>query len=173
MTGLLLLSIIGVWIAIVVFAMRRLARLFNAGWSRNVVVTFASVLMFLLPVADELLSRPAFDKLCEEHAKLKFDPQKIRGKTIFLADDPQPQIDVGFLNGYFIQGRYLDVTTKEVLVEARSYYIKGGFFIRMLGISEKDHPLTMRAYCASTEEPWQKSFLERYDVKRIQRKEIK
>ncbi len=92
MTGLLLLGVIGIWLVIIVFAVTRLARLFKTVWIRNVVVALASVAMFLLRVADELITAPQFNKLCEEGTKLKFDPEKIRGKTIFLADDPQPDI---------------------------------------------------------------------------------
>ncbi len=165
MTGLLLLGVIGIWLVVIVFAMTRLARLFKTLWIRNVVVALASVLMFFLPVADELITAPQFNKLCEEGTKLKFDPEKIRGKTMFLADDPQPDITIGLLRGYYIPRRYLDVTTKEELVVYNIYHVKGGIFIRLLGISERNAPLTIRSYCGQFGRATEASFLTRFDLK--------
>ena len=175
MSGLLLLSVIAIWLAIVVFAAMRLARLFKPGAARNVGVAIAIAVMLPLPVADELISAPQLNKLCEEGTTLKFDPETIRGRTIFLAEgpSPQPRLSVGLLRGHYIPSRYLDATTKEELIAFNSYFLKGGLFIRKLGISEKNVPLTMRSYCAPEEEPWQKSFLNRYDLKRIERKDVK
>lgn len=173
MSGLLLLGVLGVWVVIVIFLARRLARFFKPGAVRNIVVALASVVMLALPVADELVSAPLFYKLCEEGTKLKFDPKKIRGKTIFLADNPQPRIQVGLLRGYYIPWNYVDATTKEELITSNSYHVTGGILIRTLGISATNAPLTMRSYCASSEEPWQKSFLTRYDIKYVERKGVK
>ena len=173
MTGLLLLGVIGIWVVIIVFAMIRLARLFKTVWIRYVVVALSSVAMLLLPVADELISAPQFNKLCEESKQPKFDAEKIRGRTMFLADDPQPDISVGLLKGYYIQSRYLDATTKELLVSAPSFHLKGGVFIRMLGISETNAPLMIRSYCGPKERPWQQNFLKRYELTYIERKEVK
>lgn len=173
MSGLLLIGVFGIWIAIVFFLMRGLRRLLKPGAVRVVAVTTATTALLVLPVADELISAPQFQKLCKEGTKLKFDPEKIRGKTIFLAENPQPPIDVGLLRGHYIPWHYLDTTTKEKLITFNSYHLKGGLFIRMLGISETNAPLTMRSYCAPQEKVWQKSFLNRYDLKYVERRDVK
>ncbi len=173
MSGLLLLGVIGIWVAVVVFVAKRLSHLFKPGAVRNIVVAIASAVMLALPVADELVSAPRFHRLCEEGTKLKFDPLKIRGKTIFLAENPQPKITVSLLSGYYIPWHYLDAMTKEVLITSNSYHIKGGILIRMLGISETNAPLTFRGYCSSSEKVWQKTFLSRHDLKYIERKDVK
>ena len=173
MSGLLLLGVIGIWAAIVNFAVKSLARRFQPGAVRKIVVALATVVMFALPVADELISAPLFYKLCEEGTKLKFDPEKIRGRTIFFAKNLQPDISIGLLHGYYIPWRLLDTITKEELISYNSYYVKGGILIRTLGISATNAPLTMRSYCSAPEHPEQQSFLKRYDLKYIDRKEIK
>jgi hypothetical protein len=173
MGGLFLLGVIGIWAGIVILMARGLARLFELGMVRNIVVTMASIVLLALPVADELISAPQFHKLCEEGTKLKFDSEKIRGRTIFLQENPQPEITVGLLNGYYIPWIYLDVSTKEILITSVSYYIQGGLFIRALGISETGAPLTIRGYCGPSEHPDQKNFLNRFDLKYIERKDIK
>ncbi len=173
MSGLFLLGVIGIWVAIVIFVVKWLARHFKPGVVRNIAVAITSAVMFVLPVADELISIPQFHRLCEEGTRLKFDPEKIRGRTIFLAENSQPDIRVGLLRGYYIPWHYLDATTKEVLITSSSYHVKGGILIRMLGISETNSPLTLRSYCSSSEKAWQKNLLDRYGLKYIERKDAK
>ena len=173
MSGLLLLGVLGIWLLIVVWIALKLTKSIKQNWLRIVVFCATVVLLFPLIVADELITAPQFAKLCEEGTKLKFDPEKIRGKTIFLDENPQPEISVGMLKGYYIPWRYLDMTTKETLISYNSYHLKGGFLIRLLGISETTAPLTMRSYCSSKEEPWQKKFLSQHYMKYIERKEVK
>ena len=172
MSGLLLLGVIGIWIVIVMSVAIWLGnRLRSRGMRFDVVFVATAVVLLPLPVADELISAPQFRRLCDEGTKLKFDPEKIRGRTMFLAEDPQPEISVGFLRGYYIPWRYLDATTKEELVSHKSYHLYGGILMRASGIPEMDRPLTMQSYCSPAEKPWQKSFLTRYDLKYIDRKE--
>lgn len=169
MSGLLLMGVIAAWVAIVVFLAIRLARLFKPGAVRIIVVAMATAVLLALPVADELVSAPQFHKLCEEGTKLKFDPEKIRGRTIFLAENLQPRFTVGLLHGYVIPWDYLDATTKEKLITSNSYHLYGGLLIRALGISETNAPLTLRSYCASQVMVWKKEFLSRYDLKYVDR----
>ena len=173
MTGLLLLGVLGLWFAFSVFVALKLFRFCRSDKTRLLVLVVVLAVMLPLPVADELIAAPQFNKLCAEEAILKFDPEKIRDRTIFRADDKHVEMTIGPLRGYYIPGRYLDATTKAVVVTDASYHVKGGFFIHMLGISEKDAPLTMRSYCASPESPWQKTFLSRYNLKYIQPKDVK
>ncbi|MEO8384987.1 MAG: hypothetical protein ABI583_07090 [Betaproteobacteria bacterium] len=175
MSGLLLLGVLGIWIAIVILLARWLGNLAKSrGLRFDVVFVITALVLLPLPVADELITAPQFSKLCEEGTKLKFDPEKIRGRTVyFVAENPPPSLSIGLLHGYSLHWRYLDAATKEELIASNSYHLKGGFLIRMLGISERDAPLTMRSYCAPKEEASQKSFLNRYDMKYIEQKDIK
>lgn len=175
MSGLFLLTVLGLWLVLVVFIARRLTKSITRTWLRYGVFCMAVVGLFPLIVIDELITAPQFAKLCEEGTKLKFDPEKIRGRTIFLpkSNASHPRLHVGMLHGYQINSRYLDAATKEQLVVANSYHLKGGFFIRTLGISETNAPLVMRSYCAPQEEVWQRSFLDRFDLKYVQEKDIK
>ena len=175
MSGLLLFGVLGIWLIIVVWIALKLTKSIKQNWLRIVVFCATVVLLFPLIVADELITAPQFAKLCEEGAKLKFDPERIRGKTIFLAQgpSPKPRFTVGFLEGYYIPWRYHDATTKEELISENIYVIKGGAFIRALGISETTAPLLMPSSCGSPEHPTQKIFLDRYNMKFIEQKDIK
>ena len=173
MTGIFLLAVLGAWAWIAIFIARVLTIRVKLAWARRLGATIFAVILLPVPVYDEVITAPQFAKLCEEGTRLKFDSERIRGKTIFLAPEPQPDIAIGLLRGYYIPWRYLDVTTKEVLISYNSYHLKGGLLIRLLGISETTAPLTMRSYCTTPEQPWQESFLNRYDLKRLDMKEVK
>lgn len=175
MTGFLLLGVLGVWLVLVVWLARWLTKSIKRDWLRYIALVIVITCLFPLIVIDELISKPQFERLCAEGAKLKFDPQKIRGKTIFLGEiaSPKPSFTVGFLGGYYIPWRYLDATTKEELIAYNSYHIEGGFLIRALGISETRAPLMMESFCSPNEKPTQKSFLERFELKRVERKDVK
>lgn len=76
------------------------------------------------------------------------------------------------LSGYYTPSRYLDATTKEELISFNSYFLKGGVLIRTLGISETTAPLMIESNCGPAEEPWQKTFLDRYELVKSERKDI-
>ena len=175
MTGFLLLGVIAIWLAIIVFVARLVWRRMKPGVLRGLACALVVAVMIPLPVADELLSKGEFERLCAEGTKLRFDPEKIRGRTIFLAESPYPRptLSVGMLTGYYTPSQYLDATTKETLISYNSYDIKGGFLIRSLGISETTAPLMMESFCSPPEKPWQKTFLNRYELSRIERKDVK
>ena len=173
MTGLFLIAVVVLWAWIAVFIARALTIRVKRALVRRLGATILALVLLPLPVADELIAAPQFRSLCEDGTKLKFNPDRIRGRTIFLAHDPQPDISVGLLRGYYIPSRYLDATTNEVLITTNSYHLKGGLLIRMLGISEKTAPLTMPRYCASPEEPWQPHFLKRYELTYVERRDVK
>jgi hypothetical protein len=175
MSGLFLLTVLGLWLVLVVFIARRLTKSITRTWLRYGVFCMAVVGLFPLIVIDELITAPQFAKLCEEGTKLKFDPEKIWGRTVFLAESPypRPELAVGMLTGYYTPSRYLDATTKEQLITFTSYFLKGGVLIRTLGISETTAPLMMESYCAPLEKPWQKPFLTRYSMNYVEEKDIK
>lgn len=175
MSGLLLLGVIGIWVAIVVFVAKWLARRFKPGAVRNIVVAMATVVMLALPVADELISAPQFNKLCEEGAKLKFDPKTIYGMTVYRQPSkfPFPEFRIVGLVGYYIEAIYTDQPVGAPVISSKSYSIKGGVLIRALGISETTAPLTFKGSCRPLEVPYQQPFLTRHKLTIIEIKDSK
>ena len=153
MTGLFLIAVVVVWAWIAVFIARALTIRVKRALVRRLGATILALVLLPLPVADELIAAPQFRTLCEDGTKVKFDPLTIRGKTIFsnVNPTPDPRITVGTLHGYYVPWRYYDAATKELVISYRTYYIKGGLLIRLLGISEKQAPLTFEGSCAPVE----------------------
>jgi len=173
MSGLLLMGVWAVWLIVAFACATVVGAFFKTKWLRFAVSILVFMAMLPLPVADELLAKPAFDKLCEEGTKLKFDPEKIRGKTIYLLEGVPASFKVGSLSGTMVPWRYADTTTKEVLISYGTYGLKGGVLIRMLGISETSAPLAIRNSCAPVEGGWQKPFLERNQLTYVEREDVK
>jgi len=173
MSGLLLMGVLAVWLVIAFVCATLAGALFKTKWLRIAVSILLFAAMLPLPVADELLAKPAFDKLCDEGTRLKFDPKKVRGKTIYLLEAQPESFKVGSLSGTLVPWRYADATTREVLISYGTYELKGGVLIRLLGISETSAPLAMRDSCAPAEEPWQAAFFVRNQFTYVERKDVK
>jgi hypothetical protein len=175
MSGIFLLIVLGLWLVLVVGIAYALTKSIKHELLRYAARIAVVACLFPLIVIDELITKPQFEKLCAEGTKLKFDPEKIRGRTIFQqkSDAAHPPLSVGLLNGYQINSQYFDASTKEQIILANSYHLKGGLLIRTLGISQTTAPLMMESYCAPNERPSQKSFLDRYDMKYLEEKDIK
>lgn len=173
MSGLLLLGVIGIWIVIVVFVTKWLARLLKPGAVRNVVVTMTFAVLLLLPVIDELIAAPQFRALCEEGTKLKFDPTVINGMTVYRQSSkfPFPEFRILGLVGYYIETIYTDQPKGMPVISSKSYSIKGGILIRTLGISETTAPLIFKGSCRPLEVPYQQPFLAQHKLTIIEIKD--
>ncbi|MCA3028094.1 MAG: hypothetical protein ING66_05780 [Rhodocyclaceae bacterium] len=164
MSGFLFLGLLVLWVYVVVRVVRfALARISNKKWHVPTAIALSAFLM-LLPVMDELLSRPAFNKLCAEGTKLKFDAEKLRGKTVYSVDAEQPDILVGVIPGYVVPSRYADVTTGELLISTNSYTLRGGLLMRSFGLPEWNKPLTMDGFCRPTVRPYHTEFAKQYQL---------
>jgi|GEM_PF-6765605 len=173
MSGLLLMGVLAVWLVIAFVCATLVGALFKTKWLRIAVSILLFAAMLPLPVADELLAKPAFDKLCDEGTRLKFDPEKIRGKTMAFKEMSQPSISVGGLSGYTIPWRLVDARTSDELISYNTFYLKGGVLIRTLGISDSNAPLTMSGYCGPSEHPSQANFRARWNLQLIDSKDVK
>jgi hypothetical protein len=117
-------------------------------WPRVLLLPPVLALVFVLPVADELLARPKFNALCEEGAVLKIDAQRIRGRTIRLDIDPSERpmegMIVPILHSHL---SYRDVTTGEEMAHYEVYLARAGLLSRLLEFPEGGGGLTGLGTC--------------------------
>lgn len=152
MIGLIFLSVLGLWLIathwIALFATRKLRGLWRA-----LAYVAALPLVYLLPVADEIVAERQIERLCREGAVLKIDAQKIKGRRVKLSFEPSnadvPGIAVPVT---YTKVVYRDAQTGEELGSRGNYVIAGGWLIRASGISENDSPVWIgENYCAPDE----------------------
>ena len=111
---------------------------------RSTLAVALFVVIFLLPVADELAARPQFNSLCERGAVLKIDADRIKGKTVRLKLETL-NAPVGGTPVPIDRSRlvFLDNATNEELGSYQIYSIRGGFLRWLTGWPESDEPWTI------------------------------
>ena len=148
MTGIFLFAVMGVWLvaalSITVFITRKMS------WRMGKFLIRASLLIVLipLPLIDEIVGGRQFARLCKENSTIQVDRANAAGRTVYLADDPDTEIKGVWVPVRLQQWRFVDVTTRSVVVSYNELHATGGIFIRMLGISEGNVPMTFKDSCA-------------------------
>jgi hypothetical protein len=152
MIGLIAFAILFTWLAVVIWIARRISRHLKTKPSvRPIVSIIAGVVIFWLPVADELAARPYFEVLCHRSAALKVNSQKLNGKTVRVTVNPSNASVKGSpIPMFHSHVEYRDATTGEVLVEYEIYSAIGGLLARTFGLAHS-HPLTGAFFCAPEE----------------------
>jgi hypothetical protein len=149
MSGLYLFAVVGL-LGYLAWKLSALAvrRIPNPWLGKGCQVLLTVLLMGLL-VADEIIGGFQFRKLCEQNAVLRIDPEKARGRTVKVVIEPSnemlPTIPIHILHSHL---SFRDVVTNEEIAQYDWYVAKGGWFIRTLGISGSNSPITMgRSSC--------------------------
>lgn len=160
MGGLLVLAVFFGWLAAAIWLARRISHAIDIKPRyRGLALALLSIVIFLLPVADELAARPSFAALCREGAVLKINAEKIRGKTVQVIVDPSnaplPGMFIPILHSHV---SYRDPSTGEVLAEYDIFQARGGLLSRAVPVA-RGGPLTGDYYCApERDQPWDKRY---------------
>jgi hypothetical protein len=155
MAGLMLFGALFIWLFVVIQLARWLTRAAKVRDSLRRVVLFALVVfIFLLPVADELAARPAFEALCREGAVLRIDAQKIRGRVVRVEIGPEQPV-LGIFTPIPIHHSHVafrDASTGDLLGEYDTYRADGGLLGRQLRPLGPSGPLTGTYSCVPKDE---------------------
>ena len=82
MIGLILFAVIAVWISLSLVLANFLGNLLPTQPWKIMAKIFLTPLIFLAPVADELLALPKLRALCEKVKKYEYDENIARGRTV-------------------------------------------------------------------------------------------
>lgn len=148
MIGLMFFFGLAVWLMLAVWISKRIV-----GWmgsSKFPLTRGITVFLIVLtaPVADDLIGRWQFHRLCEREAVVTLSPDWQKVKRAMWVDLPQKQIE-----GYVIPietggGEYIDVDTGQVFMRNRSFFARGGLLSRPLYLSGQGwicHPKNIRS----------------------------
>jgi hypothetical protein len=153
MTGLLLLFVVGLWLAIVYWLTKLITIKLSTKWWRMPVRVLLFLAVLPLPLVDEIVGGRQFKKLCEENSTIQFDRVKAAGKTVYLNTLPEIDIKGTWVSVKLHHWEFVDVKTDEPVVSYSTLRAKGGRFIRTLGISEGSAPLIFKGSCVPKERP--------------------
>ncbi|MDK9705270.1 MAG: hypothetical protein OEL20_19265 [Sulfuritalea sp.] len=144
MSGLFLLAVLAILSFMAILVARRIARPIRNTWLRMGATALLTVVFMTLLVVDELIGGYQFSQLCRKNAVLRIDPEKARGRTVTVVNDPlNTVVPWSPVRIYHSRLNFRDAKTNEPIADYDWYTIRGGWFIRLLGISEGNAPLTI------------------------------
>lgn len=148
MTGIFFFLILYLWVStcIRVFSeFRKKATTKKARYINNLVFAF----IILFPVLDEVIGAIQFTYICDTRAVLHINEAKIAGKRVYVEINPSHKRMNTAIPIYRTKQVYRDELTHEVLASFERFEARGGWLIRMLGISESNSPIIIpQPYCS-------------------------
>lgn len=171
MTGIYLLFVAAIWLAVVIWLSKFLTRkLPIATWRIPVAMVIFAVLL-PLPLIDEIVGGRQFEQLCKDNSTIQVDRAMARGKTVYF--DPQPDVEIKetWVRVVLQPRRFVDATTGETVVSFNDLIAVGGRFIQMLGISEGGMPLTFKGWCQPGDQYALEKLLKELNITLIRRAE--
>ena len=133
MMGIFFLTILGLWIIAAVALSYRIPRWLGIKKHPGITGVLLFPLVAVFPVADDLIGRWQFDRLCEREAVVTLSPDWEKVKRARNREIPTVNID-----GYFIPIRsqrmeYFDVETGKTFYTRQAFHMYGGFLMGRFG----------------------------------------
>jgi len=148
MIGLIALAILSFWGFVSYKLSDFLVKKIKSNAVKYGVQTTLCVLLFLVPVADDIAGGFQFRALCNTEAVLMVDEEKARGKNLTSIGAKDSEL-IGYIlpitKFYF---SYKDLATGETVVSWNYFIARGGWLSRTLNILGSDAPYTFNGNCA-------------------------
>lgn len=146
MSGILLIVVAITWFCVALVLASWAVRRFRSPIVKmlcGILILFA---LLVAPLIDELIGKRQFDALCQERAVLKIDAQRAKGARVQALIQPSNVL----LRGTAIPIRHSHISYRTVVGDSEvasydTFAASGGWFIRLLGISNANSPLTIGA----------------------------
>ncbi len=141
MIGLMFLAGIAVWLVVVSYLSKWILDLLDPKWRKAPVRALFFVVLLILPMADEIIGRWQFNRLCERESViyLSDDWQKVkRAKNVSLDQSLE-------LAGYATriqesELRYQDADTGKIFLRYKSFRNYGGLLMDKIGLRLSGEP---------------------------------
>jgi len=150
MIGLMFLIGIGLWLTAAIMICHSIPRWLGVTKYGAVLSVLLFPVVLLAPVADEVIGRWQFNRLCEREAVVTLSPDWER--VMRARQEPDVRRD---FDGYMIPihswgGDIVDVDTGKVFFTSKSLFTKGGFLFGRLGLgldsqATSCHPVNIQA----------------------------
>jgi hypothetical protein len=147
MTGFLLIAVVITWAIVANVIATRLVSRLQPDQKRRIAYVVVLVVLLVVPLADEIVGGFQFRALCRKNGRYDSAFAKVEGRTVVFSSCKLPHSDSTVLTTYARSVCLLDPQTRSVVASYVEYNVKGGWFIRVLGISETNAPLTFGNSC--------------------------
>ena len=148
MIGLMVLLVLCVWMFLAnVIAKYILSHMqLDAGKKKTLIHIGLYILVFIAPVADEIIGGFQFRAMCMPENLLIYDENKLKSRSVVPRDVPLQTIDK-VIPIVVSTGQWEDHKTGELLVTYKLLHAKGGWLSRLIGFPEGNAPFTFDGYC--------------------------
>ena len=152
MSGIFLILVVGLWLWACIAMTRGLLRRWKGRVWAMPAACVAFTALLVAPVSDEIVGGFQFRALCEKNAVLKFGVEQPEGLVTKLVIAPTNEI-VPWTAIVIRRSRfeYFEAGSDRLVVAFDRYSAKGGYFVRALGISQGNAPLTLGSPSCSPE----------------------
>jgi len=152
MSGIILLFILAIWF----YSVKKISWFciskIQSGTKKAVIHKVLFVLIFIAPVADDIIGGFQFRALCKQGAKLIYDVEKVRGKTVLWSGMPRTKIKNTIIPIEESIVDWVDVNTGEILIKYKEYYATGGWLSRFIAFNSVTRPYTFHGVCGVKDE---------------------
>lgn len=154
MIGLVILIIIALWFLLSVFLSRYVTnkiiimKTFVNKIIGYFVGLFLTTVIFILPLIDEILAKPQFEKLCKEHSNVLVK-NIFKGEKVFLDEVKHIPIKGTWIEIINSPRVFREDKTKEIVVRYDMLTASGGFLVNFFGFPEDRSPILFSSSCGS------------------------
>lgn len=134
MIGLLFLLGIGVWLVAAILISGRIPRWLGITKHTGAVSLLLFPIVLVAPVADDLVGRWQFRRLCEREAVVTLSPDWQRVKRARRVSLPRTDVPGALIRIYSQGSEYVDVDTGKTIMTHPHFYTYGGFLFDRLGL---------------------------------------
>ncbi|MBK8186126.1 MAG: hypothetical protein IPK77_02100 [Cellvibrio sp.] len=169
MAGLILLAVLAGWSLLVYHGVRLAVQKVTNQRKQKVFRIILVPVVFLLPVADEIVGQFQFRAMCSEEV-IFVDEINAKNTDIYYAGVRRSNQDgiLPFMKEAWI---FKEVNTDKVLVSWSVIRAKGGWLSRIIGFPEGNPPYTFYGYC-SPEGAFDFDF-KKLNLNEVERKSVK
>lgn len=147
MSGLIALFVLGVWGLIVYFASFYVVKKITVKSIKISAQIAVAVLLFIIPVADDIMGGFQFRSVCSKESVLVVDEEKVKGKTVVSMGAKDSKLVNYILPITKLNFSYKDFHTNEILISWNDFRAEGGWLSHAIGFSEGHPPYTFNGYC--------------------------
>jgi len=151
MSGIILLSIIAVWFYVVNKVSQLCVRKVQKGYREKVVYVVVFSLLFMAPVADEVVGGGQFWYWCQSKAVSVFDEKAAYGKTVYLKSAEVEELSNTILPASMENWIYADSESKQIILNYIDLNSKGGWLSRWVNFNNSSKPYIFSGFCSGDE----------------------
>jgi hypothetical protein len=142
------------WATVAFLVSKRIPRWLGITKNQTIISVLLFPLVFVAPIADELIGRWQFYSLCDREAVVTLSPDWVKVKQARRVSLPRSDVTGAFVPIYSQGSEYIDVETGKIFMTHPHFYTYGGFIFGRLGLglggSTSCHPKNSEAVVKQT-----------------------